>query len=163
MFKKCYCGLMCVGEAFQSLLLLALRLYWGLGFFESGYGKLSNVAGVTQFFQGLGIPFPTANAYIAGSIECFGGILLIAGLFSRIAAIPLVIVMLVAYSTAHPEDWSSVAAFVAAAPFNFLLTALLVFAFGPGKISLDYLLCKFCYQKKCSSNDKEGGCPGKPS
>lgn len=169
MFKNCYCCLMKIGEYFQSLLLLAIRLYWGFGFFESGYGKLSNIAGAAQFFDNLGIPFSTANAYIAGSIECFGGLLLMAGLFSRIAAIPLIIVMLVAYGTAHSASlvWSQPGLIVAEAPFNFLLAALLVFAFGPGKISLDYLICKLCFQKKCASednkcppNDKIGGSSG---
>ena len=161
MFKNFYCGLTCLGEAFQSLLLLAVRLYWGFSFFQSGLGKLSDVSAVTQFFADLNIPFPTANAYIAGSIECFGGLLLMVGLFSRIAALPLVVVMLVAYATAHTEAlfniWNDPSQFVAEQPFNFLLAALLVFAFGPGKISLDYLICRVFFHKKCT---KEGeSCP----
>lgn len=157
MFKSFYCGLTWLGEAFQSLLLLAVRLFWGYGFFQSGLGKLSNIASVTQFFTDLGIPYPAANAYIAGCIECFGGLFLMVGLFSRIAAVPLIIVMLVAYSTAHPDVihniWSEPGKFVAEQAFNFLMAALLVFAFGPGKISLDYLICRLFFHKKCKEGE----------
>lgn len=163
MFKKVYCNLTWLGEGFQSLLLLAIRLYWGFGFFQSGYGKLSDVESASQFFSQLSIPFPAANAYIAGSIECFGGLLLMAGLFSRIITLPLIIVMIVAYFTAHTPAivniWNNPAGFVAEGPFNFLLASLIVFAFGPGKISLDYVICRMFFHKKCSAeNSNESSC-----
>lgn len=157
MFKSCYCALTCIGECLQSLLLLAIRLYWGFGFLFSGYGKLTNIPQITEFFSKLHIPFPELNAYLAGGIECIGGLLLILGLFSRFAALPLIVVMLVAYATAHTSSlvniFSNPAAFVGEGAFNYLLAALLVLAFGPGKISLDYLLCKLCFQKKCSDHN----------
>lgn len=155
MFKKFYCGLSWLGEALQSLLLLATRLYWGFGFFQAGYGKLNDIGATSQFFSEISIPFPTANAYIAGSVECFGGLLLIAGLFSRIITIPLIIVMIVAYLTAHTSEIANIlnnpAAFVAEGAFNFLFASLIVFAFGPGKISLDYVICRLFFHKKCSA------------
>lgn len=160
MLKKCYCGITCLGECLQSFLLLAIRLYWGTGFLLSGYGKLGNAKGVAVFFADLGIPFPELNAYIAGGIEFFGGLLLIVGLFSRVAAIPLFIVMIVAYFTAHSDAIQNIltapGVFVAQSPFNYMLAALIILAFGPGKISLDYLLCKLFFQKKCCPSDK--GC-----
>jgi putative oxidoreductase len=159
MFAKIYCGLSCIGECFQSLLLLVIRLYWGFGFFQAGYAKLSGPESVSHFFGELGIPFPTLSTYLAGTAELVGGALLIVGLFSRLAAIPLIIVMIVAYFTAHHAAivniWSDPAQFIAQQAFTFLLAALLVFAFGPGKISLDYLICKFFFQKKCSADNKE--------
>lgn len=161
MFKNLYCGLVCIGDCFQSVLLLAIRLYWGYGFFQSGLGKLSDIGKVVEFFTQLGIPYPELNAYLAGCAECLGGFLLIVGLFSRIAALPLIFVMLVAYFTAHHEAlisiWSHPGLFVAEGAFNFLLAALIVFAFGPGKLSLDYLICKLCFQRKCSADGKDDG------
>ena len=87
----------------QSLLLLVIRLYWGWGFFLTGKGKLMDLQKPTEYFQRLGIPFPHAQAILAGATECFGGLLLLAGLCSRLISIPLTILLTVAYLTADLE------------------------------------------------------------
>lgn len=124
--------------------LLGIRLYWGWQFFQTGKGKLSDISAPTAFFTELGIPFPQLNAYMAGGTECFGGLLLLLGLFSRVTCVPLICVMLVAYGTAHLDVvktiWSDSDSFVTAPPFLFLLAVLTVFIFGPGKFSVDALL-----------------------
>jgi putative oxidoreductase len=124
--------------------LLGIRLYWGWQFFLTGKGKLSNISAPTAFFTELGIPFPQANAYLAGCTECIGGLLLLLGLFSRVTCVPLICVLLVAYGTAHLDVvktiWSDSDSFVTAPPFLFLLATLTVFIFGPGKFSVDELL-----------------------
>jgi len=52
----------------QSPFLLAVRLYWGWQFAQTGWGKLHNIAKITAFFVSLNIPFPAFNAhFIAGS------------------------------------------------------------------------------------------------
>jgi putative oxidoreductase len=156
--SSCCCGkgfyqaLIYIGEGFQSILLLAMRLFWGYWFFQSGLGKLKNISSVVEFFNSLGIPFPEINAYIAGSIECIGGLLLLIGFASRLVSIPLAVVMIVALLTAHvgavKTIFSDPQSFIGQSPFNYLLTALIVFAFGPGKISVDYLIEKLCCQKR---------------
>lgn len=124
-----------------DFLLLAIRLYWGWQFFMTGKGKLMNLEGTTGFFTELGLPFPQLNAIMAGSSECFGGLLLLVGLGSRLISIPLMFTMIVAYLTAHRETvtgiWSDSDAFVTAAPFLFLFAAVIIFTFGPGKFSID--------------------------
>jgi NADH:ubiquinone reductase (H+-translocating) len=128
----------------QSPFLLAVRLYWGWMFFQTGKGKLINHEQVTEFFTSLNIPMPGLNAYMAGATECFGGLLLLAGLASRLTAIPLIATMLVAYLTADLEAVQNIFSepdkFTSAAPFLFLLASLIVFAFGPGAFSLDRLI-----------------------
>jgi len=128
----------------QSLLLLIIRLYWGWGFFLTGKGKLMDLSRPTEFFQSLGIPFPHAQAILAGATECFGGLLLIAGLCSRLISIPLTILLTVAYLTADLDKvkviFSDPDKFLAADEFLFLFLVVLVFAFGPGKFSIDWLL-----------------------
>jgi len=128
----------------QPVFLLIIRLYWGWQFFQSGMGKLGDIPKVTGFFQSLGIPFPMANAYMAGCTECFGGLFLLAGLCSRFATIPLIITMIVAYITASPDAvrhiFSKPDDFVTADPFLFMLAAIIVFLFGPGPLSLDGLI-----------------------
>ena len=125
----------------QSPLLLIIRLYWGLSFAQSGWGKLMNLERTAGFFAELGLPLPKLNAIMAGATECGGGILLALGLFARPAAVPLIFTMIVAYATADKEALLALTSdpdkFVTAAPFLFLLASLLVLAFGPGKFSLD--------------------------
>jgi putative oxidoreductase len=125
-------------------LLLGIRLYWGWQFFQTGKGKLGNLEGTTEFFTELGLPFAKLNAIMAGSTECFGGLLLLVGLFSRVISVPLIGTMTVAYLTAHLDVvktiWSDSDSFVTAAPFLFLLASVIVFTFGPGKFSIDELL-----------------------
>lgn len=148
-FRSCrdgYMHLVSWGEACQAPLMLAIRLFWGYGFFASGKEKLADIHSVTHFFQGLGIPFAEFNAFLAGWAELAGGLCLMIGIFSRFASLPLIFVMCVAYYTADYQAvrslFSNPDLFIKAAPFSYLLAALLVFAFGPGKISIDHLAKK---------------------
>ena len=128
----------------QSIFLLLIRLYWGWGFFQTGKGKLSNIAQPTEFFQSLGIPFPHAQAILVGTTECIGGLLLLLGLLSRLASIPLTILLIVAYLTADIALVKNILGdpdkFLAADEFLFLFVVLLILLFGPGKFSVDWLL-----------------------
>jgi putative oxidoreductase len=130
----------------QSPLLLAIRLYWGWQFAQTGWGKLMNLDRTAGFFASLDLPLPKVNAVLAGGTECIGGALLALGLFARPASVPLIFTMLVAYWTADREALSAIVSdpdqFVTAAPFLFLLASTIVLAFGPGKLSLDALLGK---------------------
>ena len=128
----------------QSPLLLVLRVYFCWQLYLTGKGKLSNIGKVIDFFTSLGIPAPALNAYFVSSLECFGGLLLIIGLASRPIALMIVISMSVAYLTADLEAVQSIFSdydkFVKADPFPFLLTALIILAFGPGLLSIDAIL-----------------------
>jgi putative oxidoreductase len=130
-----------VANYLQSPLLLVIRLYWGWQFAQTGWGKLTHLERTTGFFESLNLPAPKLNAIMAGSTECLGGILLALGLFARPASIPLIFTMLVAYWTADHDAVVALTSdpdkFVTASPFLFLLAALLVLAFGPGKLALD--------------------------
>lgn len=130
----------------QSPLLLVIRLYWGVSFARTGWGKLTHLEKTTGFFESLNIPAPKLNAIAAGCVECGGGILLALGLFARPVSIPLIFTMIVAYITADNEALHAITSdpdkFVTATPFLFLFAAVIVLAFGPGKISLDHLFRK---------------------
>ena len=131
-------------NVFQSLLLLVVRLYWGWAFFLTGKGKLMDLQKPTEFFQSLGIPLPHAQAILVGATECFGGLLLLAGLCSRLISLPLTILLTVAYLTADLDKvkmiFSDPDQFLTADEFLFLFAVVLVLAFGPGKFSIDWLI-----------------------
>jgi putative oxidoreductase len=128
----------------QSPLLLVLRVFWGCQFIQTGWGKLMHLERTAGYFSDLGIPAPHLNAFMAGGTECLGGCLLVLGLWARIVSVPLIATMLVAYATAEKEALVAIVSnpdkFTSAAPFLFLLTALIVLAFGPGIFSVDRLL-----------------------
>ena len=130
-----------LGEWLQNYFLLAVRLIWGFLFIFPGWSKLIDIKTTSVNFAKLNIPYPEISAYLAGGAEFFGGILLIIGLFSRIASIPLIITMITAYATANYEVFSKLSennqAVFQAAPFNFLMASLIVLCFGPGRFSLD--------------------------
>jgi len=133
-----------IASLLQSPLLLVVRLYWGWSCVQTGWGKLTHLDKTTEFFASLNLPMPKLNAIAAGTTETLGGLLLALGLFARPAAVPIIFVMIVAYATADSEALHAVFSdpdkFVSAAPFLFMLAALLVLAFGPGKLSLDHLI-----------------------
>jgi putative oxidoreductase len=135
-------------EVLQSLLLLIIRLYFGYEFLQSGLGKFHDIASTSAFFQQIGIPQAHWNAYLVASTECVGGVLLMLGLFTRLAALVLFFVMCMAYLTAHFEAvhhlFDDPMQFVRQAPFIFAVAMLFVFAFGPQKISLDHCLTRMC-------------------
>jgi putative oxidoreductase len=136
-----------VMNSLQSAFLLVVRVWVGWQFALTGWGKLHNLSGVTQFFTSLGIPAPHFNAVFVAGFEFFGGILLALGLLSRITALGIVIDMTVAYLTADRESFMTLFSadptkFIAAAPFIFWFVGLIVLIFGPGKYALDTILAR---------------------
>ena len=130
----------------QSPMLLAVRLYWGFQFAQTGWGKLHNLARITGFFASLDIPFPAFNAHFVSGLEFVGGILLMLGLFSRPIALLLAGNMLVAYWTADREALTSIFSdpgkFYVADPYPFLFASLMVLIFGAGFFALENLAVK---------------------
>ena len=130
----------------QSPMLLAVRLYWGFQFAQTGWGKLHNLMKITGFFASLNIPFPAFNAHFVAGLEFIGGILLMLGLFSRPIALLLAGNMLVAYWTADREALASIFSdpgkFYVADPYTFLFASLMVLVFGSGLLAVDTLVAK---------------------
>ena len=148
-YEKCswaYENFATVASALRSPLLLAIRLYWGFQFAQTGWGKLQNLERVTGFFANLGIPFPHANAIFVAGLELVGGVLLILGLGSRLIALLLTGDMVVAYLTADRAAllaiFSDPPKFFGADPFTFLFASLLILILGPGGASLDALIAR---------------------
>jgi putative oxidoreductase len=119
---------------------LALRLSLGAVFLGTGWGKLHNLGQVTSFFTDLGIPLPAANAALVSGVELLGGTLILLGLFTRFAAVPLMVVMTVAILTAKRPDIDGIRSLLAFDEFTYLAGFFWLFVAGAGKASLDALL-----------------------
>ena len=119
---------------------LAVRLSLGAVFVGTGWGKLHNLGQVTSFFTELGIPFPAAQAALVSGIELIGGVLILLGLFTRAAVLPLIGTMVVAILTAKRPEIDGIRSLLAFDEFNYLAGFLWLFVAGAGKASLDALL-----------------------
>lgn len=128
------------GDALRPLVAALLRVVVGVGFFVAGRGKWANFDATTSFFASLGLPLPAVNAAVVSTLEVVGGLLLVAGLGTRLLAGALAGTMVVALLTADRAAFSD--ALVGGTPASvlaFVYLALLAFcvAFGGGRWSLD--------------------------
>ena len=160
---------MCNRENWRTVLLstrapawsILIRLLVGLVvFFPEGIQKLvfPDLLGAGRFMR-IGIPYPDIMGPFVGVVETVCGALIIIGLFTRLAAIPLIVIMVVAIvSTKIPillgHDfsifnlpklprygfWSM--AHEARADFCMLLGALYLLIEGAGAWSLDAWLSR---------------------
>ena len=131
------------GSNLQSLFLFYMRVTWGHQFVMSGVTKLKDIEGTVELFTKFGIPAPYFHAYEVGIIESVCGILILIGFASRLAAIPLIFIMLTAFSTAHIDQLADLKflkdphVLSLMRPYPYTITAFMVFIFGPGRISID--------------------------
>jgi putative oxidoreductase len=144
--RACYAGATAALNRLQSLLLLAIRLYWGWQFAQDGWGKLTHLARVTDFFSSLNLPAPGATATLVASVEFVGGILLVLGLASRLVSLVLFVNMTMAYLSV-PDDrvnfshiLSNPSDFYNATPYTYWFAALLILILGPGLFAIDTLI-----------------------
>lgn len=155
MFKRAtlaYEAFIKIASSFQSLLLLAVRLYWGWQFAQTGWGKLQHLPKVTTFFATLGIPTPAFSAAAISWLELVGGIGLALGLGSRFWGLLLAGDMFIAYLTAGRQNllsfFSDPGKFYGDDAYTFLFASLLILVFGPGKLALDYMLKRMLLRNK---------------
>lgn len=121
---------------------LFFRLVLAYGFYGPAMQKLNNISGIAEWFAGMGIPFPTLNAYMATATETAGFVLLFLGMATRLISIPLIIVMLVAIFTVHFDNGFSAGNNGFEIPFYYLLMLFSLMVTGPGKLSLATLIQK---------------------
>lgn len=83
-------------KRYEYLAPVVLRLALGAVFIAHGLPKLLSPAMVAGFFGQLGLPAPYVTAIFIGLVEAVGGLLLIVGFGTRVAAALLAATMLVA-------------------------------------------------------------------
>lgn len=137
-----------IAAACSFLAPLATRLVIGLAYHQTGGGKIANFARTVSFFTDLGIPYPQLNAFVVSRLEFWGGLLLIAGLATRIVAASLATSMVVALLTADRQSFLDALRMTGdtgltdVASFVFLLFLAWLVLFGPGAVSLDALVAR---------------------
>jgi putative oxidoreductase len=119
---------------------LIMRVIVGYVFMLTGWGKLTNLPQVTQNFIEWGIPFPNILTPFVSGVECFGGAMLLLGLFTRIPAAMLAVVMVVAVKSAKWGDVDSLETLLGFEEATYFAAFLWLAIAGPGAASLDRLL-----------------------
>lgn len=108
--------------------LLVLRIGLGIIFIVSGWMKVSNMHSTVGFFATIG--FGAFWAYLASIVELLGGIAVLLGVFTRISAALLAIVMIVAMYVVHAQPTMIMTS------LSVFFSSLAVFFAGAGKYAL---------------------------
>jgi len=85
----------------RDIALLGLRLVLAYTFYAPAMMKWSDISSTAMWFESMGIPLPTLNAYMAASTELAGAVLLTLGFATRFISIPLIVLLFVAIATVH--------------------------------------------------------------
>ncbi|MDH7943533.1 DoxX family protein [Pseudohongiella sp. SYSU M77423] len=129
-----------IADNCQTLSWTIMRILAALMFMTHGWPKLfgDNAQPVLGGMDFFGIDLMVNMLWIAGVIEVFGGALLVLGLFSRLSAGLCALLMIMAYATAHPAWFPTLNNGELAAMY--FVVFFVLFAFGPGKLSVDSLI-----------------------
>ena len=126
----------------QHAAALAGRFLLALIFIVSGWGKITGFAGTAGYIASKGMPLPELMAAGAIAVEFVGGLALLAGFKARWAALALFLFIIPTTLIFHnPLGLSGQAA--QAQMINLMKNLaimggmLMVFAFGPGRYSID--------------------------
>ena len=121
----------------KAFLLLFARLLMSSLFVWDGVVQLRNPGGTAQYFASVHVPAPDIAVWISIPVHLFGGLALLAGLYSRWAAALLALVCLgTAFGVHLPAgDTDNMIHFYK----NLVMTGgfLYVIAFGLGGLSFD--------------------------
>lgn len=135
--KRVLCGGSQIKALPADLGLTILRLFAGLALaFNHGLSKIPPPQMFIESVSGMGFPAPTFFAWSAALSELVGGLLLAIGLFTRPAALFILITMGCAAFILHRAD-----PFQEREPALIFGAVALVFLFaGAGRLSLDHFL-----------------------
>lgn len=121
----------------QNALVLIGSILIAIIFLVAGYGKLTAIGGTAGYFGSMGLPAPTVTAIVVGALEFFGGLAILVGFQTRIAALLLALFCVASALVAHFDFADQMQS------INFMKNLamagglLVLAAFGPGTLSID--------------------------
>lgn len=132
--KRFFYGPFISGRAATGLLLL--RVLAGLGLMMHGFDKIKNPFS----WMGPSAPVPGFLQFLGAFSEFFGGLALIVGLLTPLAALGVMATMLFAAFIAHANDPFIGAPRSKEPALSYFTMAATLFLAGPGTLSLDHFL-----------------------
>lgn len=120
-----------------SIAILVGRILLSIMFILAGFTKLTAISGTAGWFASIGLPVPTVTAVVVGLVELIGGLAILVGYQTRIAAIVLAVFTVAATLIAHLDfsDQTQQLFFMK----NLSITGgfLILAAVGAGALSVD--------------------------
>jgi putative oxidoreductase len=124
-------------DRLQPLALLVMRLALGAVMFDHGYHKVfGGLHHHAQFVASLGLPAWTG--YLSSFAEFLGGLLVLVGLFTRIAAFAICIDLAVAIAKVHFHN-GLIGNGGSELPLALATLAFALIFFGGGPIAFDHI------------------------
>lgn len=120
-----------------SVAILAGRVLLSILFILAGFSKLTAIAGTAQWFASIGLPMPTVAAVGSGLVELLGGLAILVGFKTRIAAIVLALFTLAATAVAHLDFSQAGNALMLQKNLGLTGGFLLLAVLGAGAYSID--------------------------
>jgi putative oxidoreductase len=140
----------------NDVALLMLRGILAVVFMYHGSQKLfgwfggKGLADTATGMESIGIPLPIVGTILAASAEFFGGIVLLLGVGTRIAAVPMAFTMLVAIVAVHNKSFSGRGGMEFALTLCVMLVALILT--GPGRLTVARLIPRRSKQSVMAAN-----------
>jgi putative oxidoreductase len=120
-----------------SLVILAGRVLLSILFILAGYAKLADIAGTAGWFGSIGLPMPTATTVLVGLVELLGGLAILVGFKTRLAAIVLAVFTIAATAIAHLDFSQAGNALMLQKNLGLTGGFLLLAVLGAGAYSID--------------------------
>jgi putative oxidoreductase len=133
---------MTLPQTARDALMLVARIVLGVVLIAHGWQKFAQygIGGTAASFEKMGVPLPAVSAVFAAVVELVGGLALLAGAATVVAALLVVLDMLGAFVLVHIGN----GVFVTDGGFELVgviaAAALLLAAVGPGRFSVDHAL-----------------------
>ena len=128
---------------FISVILLIVRVVFGVMLMNHGIDKWANYQELSAVFPdplGIGSPLSLGLA-IFGELAC--SMAFIIGFLYRLAMIPMIFIMCVAFFRVHADDPFAVKELA----FVYLVVFVLMYIVGPGKFAVDRWISKSLFRK----------------
>ena len=129
----------------RSTAALIGRVLMAAIFITSGFAKLTDPASAIGYMNSVGVPNADTLVYVAGAAEILGGAALLLGFLARIGALGLIAFLAITNLYFHnfwalPEPQAKMQMIQFTKNLAIMGGLLMVFAFGPGKWSIDWRL-----------------------
>lgn len=121
----------------NGVVTLIARIFLSILFILAGYSKLTAISGTAGYFAGIGLPVPTVTAVIVGLVEFVGGLAILVGFQTRIAAVIVGLFTIGATLVAHMDFSEGVNALMAQKNLAIAGGLFILALYGAGSLSID--------------------------
>ena len=120
-----------------SVAVLVGRVLISAIFILAGFGKLTAISATAGWFGSIGLPVPTATVVVVGLVELVGGLAILVGYQTRIAAIVIALFTLAATAIAHLDFSDQMQVLMLQKNLAITGGLLILAAVGAGALSID--------------------------